>query len=468
MKRKLLVTALVIAVIAVAGALIGRHLLIGYLTPDLFVTQIEKRWNCRAQIESVETSLVGTPGIRLRGVALAPRDADADNALPLGERTPFAIEQAEISSESILLELRPRELIRRELNIQQLLVEGLRLRTSINEDGDASVERLFEKVESSSAEDADELVFARAQIGAEEEDEEEEVVWSTRADRIEVQGGEATFLVEASGATIQLSNLNLALTEIDVDPNDLHNHNRALGQFGVDLLILPPKDSPDTEPYFSTHVSGQGRIQPYDPETGEIDTIWTLDLTLHQGAEINTFPVVAKLQEVLEESGQEGLDLGDLSIRGTLLADTQTQIGHAQGKYLVKDPLLLPLPDTELTVQKGSWFHSGTNQHRLQGTMVASEQLTVQIEGKVDIFLEQKAGNFASEGLRTLLLSPLMKEERLTVEFSSKGDLSSPKVDLVTPLGDLSEVLGTGKEALKGLEEVGKSLLDSLLAPQEE
>lgn len=490
MKRKLLIASGILVVLLGVGALVAKQWLVGYLTPDFLVQEIEKRWNCRAHIDSVDVSLLGTTGIELGGVSLAPRDAFSNEGTLLEKRTSIPEENIEILSESVSLEIRPMELIKRQLNIRDLRFTGLRVVTRINEDGDATLEPLFDKPEivasaaktAASASPKGSALIGNAASSAEtpasneaidsptdsapEEDESFEagdLAFSTVADRIEIVDGQATILIEASGATIQLNDIELALTEIDVDPDALDSHNKALGQFGTDILVIPPEASDLQEAYLTAHLSGSGRIRPFNPETGKIDAVWTTDLTLHQGAEINTFPIVLQLQELLEDAGDAGVDLGDLNIRGTLLADTQTQLGHAQGKYLVKKPLSLPLPDTELIIQEGSWFHSGSNQHRLRGTMVASDGLTSQIEAKVDVFLAEKAGNLASEGLRSLLMSPLMKDDRLTVEFSSKGDLSSPKVDLVTPLGDLSDVIGTSKDALKGLEEVGKSLLDNLL-----
>ncbi|MCB1230444.1 MAG: hypothetical protein KDN19_09270 [Verrucomicrobiae bacterium] len=473
MKRKLLFTALALVVLLVAAGLIAKQVLVGYLTPDFVVRQIESHWNCRAEVTEVNVHLLGTATVELRGVALAPRDSFADDATPLEERTPLPDGTAELQSGSVLLEIRPGELIRRHLNIRQLVIDGLQVSTTINRDGDASLEKLFDEP----AKPVLPLVASEAptpkETGGPEEgttvsDEESfhagDLNFSAAADRMEVKDGQLAFHVEASGAEIRLESFSLALTDIDVDPGELDVHNRAAAEFGGDLIVRPPADSPAPSDldYLNAHISGNGRIQPFNPETGEVDPVWTVNLTIHQGAEISTFPVIAQLQNLLKDVDTAGVDLSDLNLRGTLLADATTAIGHAEGKYLIKEPLALQLPDTLLQIEQGSWFHTGTNEHKMKATLVASETLTHQIEGKVDAYLQRKAGNLASANLRSLLMSPVMKDGQLTIEVSSKGDLSKPKVDLVTPLGNLSEVLGVSKDTMDSLEKTGKALLKNL------
>ena len=91
MKRKLLFTALALVVLLVAAGLIAKQVLVGYLTPDFVVRQIESHWNCRAEVTEVNVHLLGTATVELRGVALAPRDSFADDATPLGEGTPVRV-----------------------------------------------------------------------------------------------------------------------------------------------------------------------------------------------------------------------------------------------------------------------------------------------------------------------------------------------------------------------------------------
>ncbi|MCB1062320.1 MAG: hypothetical protein KDN20_05270 [Verrucomicrobiae bacterium] len=496
MKRKLLITAIGLLILAAGVFFVGKQLLVGYLTPDFLVKQMESRWNCRADVASVEVNLLGAAAtVELKGVALAPRDHFADDGIALADRIAIPEGTAEMVSDSVLLEILPAELIKRQLNIRRLILDGLTISTTINREGGASIQKLFEHRNSSdpllsagangqeskrtmsstplaiagtadaAAESSEETITVIVPPGAVKDVSNDSgtkgMDFATMADRIEVKNGQLNFHVEASGADIRLEAFQLALTEIDVDPRDLETHNRTSFSYGADLIVQPPAEK-GTEAYLRAHITGEGRATPFLPETGDLDPSWTTDLTIHEGAQINTFPLIDKLQKLLKGVDTAGVTLDDINIRGTLLADATTQIGQFQGKYLFKKPLELALPDTVLMIQEGSWLHTGTNQHKMGGLMVASETLTKKIEEKVDVYLEKKAGNFASENLRNVVLSPVMREGHLAIEFSSKGDLADPKADIVTPFGNLSEVLDTGKDTLKSLEKVGKSLLKNL------
>lgn len=468
MKKKLLIFAVTLVVLLVAVVVIARQVLIGYLTPDFLVTQIEQRWNCRAAIEEVNVKLLGTATVELKGLALAPRDQFADNATPLSERPALEDTIAELGASSVYLEILPGELIRRQLNIRHLKVDGLAVTTTVNRDGDASIESLFEEPKGGSSSEPPLPIESGdpPSLGASATEEQgQSLKLATVADRMEITEGDLHFQIESSGAAIQLKAFSLALTNIDIDPDALEAHNRAEFEFGGDLVVDAPEGNvPEgADPnYLDAHITGNGKIQPFDPETGEVNPVWSVNLTMHEGAEINTFPVVARLKQLLKDVDTAGVELDDITLRGTLLADATTEIGHAEGKYLVKEPLELPLPDTTIQIQRGSWFHTGTNEHKAQALLVASEPLTRQIESKVDVYLQAKAGSLASPGLRSLILSPVMRDGKLAIEVSSKGDLSKPKVDLVTPLGNLSDVLGTSKDTIDSLEKTGKALLKNL------
>ena len=61
-------------------------------------------------------------------------------------------------------------------------------------------------------------------------------------------------------------------------------------------------------------------------------------------------------------------------------------------------------------------------------------------------------------------ISPIPKPEdgRIAFDFVSQGDLGNPKVDILTPFGNLTDLIDSSKETLKTLKEVGKSLLKGL------
>ncbi|MCB1235100.1 MAG: hypothetical protein KDM91_08515 [Verrucomicrobiae bacterium] len=480
MKKKILMGAGIVLVLLVALGIVARQKAIGYLTPDFAVKQIEAHWNCRAHIESLDVKLLGTAMVELKGVALGPRDRFADEAVPLKDRTPMT--DTEIACESVLLEVHPKGLLSKQIDIEQLVLRAPVVDTVVEQSGKASVQKLFEspaKVAPSGEGDAA-ISVAGTGEGAEapagttaggqapplpgdETFSASQLPVSARADRVRIEDGEMVATVQASGARVTLSNFQLGLNQFDVDPANLSIHNRVGFEIESDLLVQPAAGAAaEVAEYLTAHVSGSGEIHPFNPANGQVDPVWVADVTLHQGSKINTFPIVAKLRELLEGLDTAGVDLKDLNLRGELLADATTRISHERGQFTFQQPLRLELPDTTLVLREQSWLNTGSNQHAMRGTVMASEALTQKVVAKVDAYLQKKAGGFASAGLRDLVLSPVMRDGRIAIDVVSRGDFSKPQADVVTPLGNLSDVLDTGKKSLKTLEEAGKSLLKGL------
>ena len=286
-----------------------------------------------------------------------------------------------------------------------------------------------------------------------------EMPFVTVADNVQIRDGALIATIEASGTQVILENLQLSISKIDVDPGNLAEHNEA--SFGIESDLLVSKVEAGEE-HLRAKISGNGVLHPFDVPTGAIDPVWSTEIVLHQGATLNTIPILENLREKLDKIDTAGVDLSDLHVRGELQSDAVARISHRKGKYTFETPLELQLPDADLVVHEGSWLNTGPNTHEIRGAVKVSEAFTGQIKEKVDRYLEKKAGNFASESLRELVLSPVLQDGRVVLEVVSQGDLSRPKVDIVTAFGNLTDVIKSGKDSLKMLEEAGKSLLKGL------
>ncbi len=469
--KKLLAILLVLIILAVAGVFVARYVLIGYANPDFLVRQMEQTWNCRAQVDSIEVRLFGNTGVELQGVALAQRDEYADKGTPLGERP--RLESTELSSSKVVLEVAPGDLLKRRLNISQLIVEDLTVDTRILTDGTSTMERLFDppanpapdkatdpEVEVNLAETPEPAVKEEpAAIAAELEEVDtvsaDDLAMSLMAGIVEIRNGNLKAKLESSGSLLQIENLNLKLTDIDVDPKKLAGHNQANFIFDGNLFL----DSRDAATrYINMAVKGSGTLNPFDVHTGNADPSWVCDLIIAKDSELNTFPILEKLQAALDKLDTEGVDLSGITLRGTLLKDAETRLVREDGRLRLDKDLPLALPDTDLVFLNGSWLESGSNQHQLEGVVKASEELTHKIEEKVDAYLKKKAKAIASPEVRAMILSPAMEDGRISLHFVSQGDMGNPKADIMTPFGNLSTVIEEGKRAINDIKDALKGL----------
>lgn len=472
MKLKvILITLIALVVLAVAALFIGRNMVIGYLTPEFLTEQIESRWNCRAKIDSVESSVLGTSTVKITGLTLFPR-----------EDTARMVARAPIHAETVDLEVKTADLIARRLRINHLELSGVSVNSKVSRDGKSSLAELFQPVDDApvdtvtasevtaapvpvaipEAAASDVIVVKPVDLGIETEDAAMDVgdlPVALLADRFELKDANVNVFLESSSSTVSIDNFSIAFTEIDVNPRDLNAHNRAKFQFGGDLKVV---DS-DTTDLLTAHVDGLGDIKPFNAATGTLDPAWAVDLTISKGAQMNTFPVLEKIREMLGKIDTAGIDLSNLTLRGELMADAKTQITQYQGKYRFDQPLILQLPDTGLAVKEKSWVDTATNQHMIKGSLILSPETTKAVEKMVDQYLAKKTKGFRINGLKDIVLSPVKRGDTIILDVISQGDMSDPKADIATPFGNLSEMIGGSKDAIDDLEKVGKSLLDSLL-----
>lgn len=471
-------------ILAVALVAVARHLLLGYLTPQNVVNQIESRWRCRAQIDSIDAHLMGHARIEIKGLALGPRDEYASRRTPLDQRP--ALELAELKSASVLLDVSLSDLIHRRLNISRLTITEPTIHTRVQRDGHISLERLFDpliqEVPGGAPPPAPaapgEVITTTATLGSPNETsdrptsgdaepttgettDKSAVDFATVASQIDLVNGSLEAVIEISGATATIDNFSASLTNIDIDTANLGAHNQAAFQFSGDLTLRAAPGEPASEGnLLAMKLSGLGQLTPMDPSSGAVDPSWSCDLTIHQGSSVNTLPLANKLQEQLSGLGTGGIDLGDLRLSGDLLADSTTRFRYARGRYDFEQPLILAFTDTEIALAQNSWFDTGKNLHQIQGQVTASQELSAKIEAKIDQWLAKQG--LSSETVRKMLFDSIKKDGRISIRFVSEGDLKHPKADIVTPLGNLTDIISKGKETLNSLKDVGKKLLEGL------
>ena len=369
LKKIILISLAVLVVFGLGGLLIGRQILVGYLTPEFLTEKIESQWNCRAKIESVDASLLGTSKVTVKGLALYPDDDSELNPA-----------NALIVAETVDLEISTGDLIRRRLKIHHLELSDVKLRSTVSKEGESSLAAIFESTKDTSKAEtgevtSDVVVVTSPDLSGNGNGEKgdfaaEDLPLALMADRVEVKNGSIEFLLESSGATVFIDQFQVAFTEIDVNPRLLDSHNNSKFQFGGDLKVI----AEDKSDLVTAHIGGVGNMRPFDAATQEIDPAWAVNLTLSKGAKLNTFPILEKLHAMLGEIDTAGIDLGNLALRGELMADATTEIHQVKGKYLVRQPLKIYLPDTILEVDRDSWIDSLTNQHKMEGAVTLSEK----------------------------------------------------------------------------------------------
>jgi len=365
-----------------------------------------------------------------------------------------------IASDSVVLDITTADLLAKRLNIQQLLVGDTQIRGKVARNGKSDLEAMFDSPAAAGPTGEIDALPSLREAAEQTSAEAKEVnpaasgiALTTVADRIQLSRADISLLFEASDARIDLKDLKISLSELSIDPRGDGMNNTAAFAFASDLLV---GNAALSEEFFVSHISGNGNMLSLDVSTGTVNPSLDLNLTVHQGARINTFPVVAKIKDLLSQIEVEGVDLGDIQLGGELLADASTRLQSVDSKITFLEPLPLELSDLSLEVNERSWINTATNTHKLKGTIIASEKLTAEVESRLKIYLKEKAGGFYNDTLADVVLSPVKRDGRLAFDFSSTGDMRDPDADVVTPFGNLGDMMESGKKTLNEIKGVLK------------
>ena len=452
-------------ILIVIGIVALPTLIKSWATADSFARHIEAELNCRASIDEVKVALFRQPSIiTLRGLALGPRDEYATSETPLGERPPM--NEMVSHCESIQLEMRLGSLLTRQLNVQQFIVSNLNIQLALREDGSNSLEELFRSPGSDANENAKQGNAGKEGGAGDAEGDGKpfnarDLPVSMIADRLAIEGGSVYATVEATGATILIDEIDVAATDIDIAPLDLERHNRAL----LELSMLVGVDSPPEkgERYAEFQFIGNAVVTPFAALTGDLEPGLIADLVIAEDSFIDANPTLEAVGKLLKDLEQYGIDVGDVDLRGDFKEPVETRLEWAKEVLTVLIETKFNVGDYSLVLAPESWLDANTNQHDFQGVVVASEERTMEAIEDVDEWLESKISALANPTVRNTLLAPVMKDGRIQLGFRSSGGMDAPKVDLVTGLGSVSDILSLkDSKSLDRLKRQGKQLLEGL------
>lgn len=480
MKKKAVILISGLAVLLIGGVFGGQAWLKARLQKDALVAQMEDAWNCRAHLDDTSVSLFSSPAtVKLIGLKLAPRDAEVEQ--PFAQRAAMLPDAAQLRANEVVLSVQLAHLLRGTVNIERLHIEGLDVRNIVDEEGNGSLDELFESPyeEEASGETAASTTGGGGsaapaaveepsstpdapakpkRIKRKKEPKPDHGPMKASELRVSLAVKEAGIsngrfeVLDLKGSTqTTIEHLDFALTDIDVVPGDLANHNHCKFKVGTSLRV----EKTDTKLQMANFtLQGSGTVEPFDAKTGEWKPDTDLSVTLGKGGLIGGTPLEKQMSKKdLEKFTKLGIQFGDIAIGGVLVRDASTQI-HAMpgGKLIVKQDTTLAFAQYEISVLEKSWFHAPQDQHNVGARLIISPELSARIVEDAKKALGSKVdagvlGDFVVEAAAKALMDD---QKRLVLPYRAKGKLSDPQPDFGKLLDDLLE--SGSKKFLEGLE----------------
>jgi hypothetical protein len=430
MKKWLLIGSGVLVVGIVVLSLSAR----AFFTKDFLVREIESSINSRVEIGEVDVSPFSVPArVSLKDVIVAQRDDQAENAVPYADRS--ALVGGAIHLKSLSFELSLWELLSRTVHVDRFELDGLHVNAVIHADGTNSLDPLFaspekkkKKSKGPKKEKADEGFNAFEQAD-----------FVGRVESVAIKNVSFDLLIEKTGLFIKGTECGVALNDIRVDPKALEVVNEATVHYQSKVEVFDSKSQ--TVKYGELGLSGPATARIFDPNTGDIDPVVSLDLSISEDSHINTqVPYMQKVWKYADKLSKMGVSLGHLPERATFGRKRKIQGSYHRGRVDLSEDISILLHDWEAAVNQPSWLESGNETHEFfidfSASKKSSDSIVRHIDSLVKKVPKEVRGNLSEE-----IKSAWLKNGKLTVSLHTKGKLSSPKIEMLTEVPEIDKLI---------------------------
>ncbi len=439
----------------------GLYFLDSFLTPDFLVRQIESNLNTRAEVSKVNINLFSAlSSIKVEGIQLSYRDEIADSGIPLRERPP--LKTSLVSIDNARLGIGLGAIFRKELNLDELTLEGLNIRLVLFESGANNLSPLFKPPVTVNGMPNPKLSPEYLELRRKEEEEAkksreenpepkepftiQKIPLSLAMREAGIQNGNISLLMKKTNQQIYLQSVNLLLKDLDVIPQDLANHNSVDLKFDFRLLVKGASG----EDQAGLFLSSSGKIQPFDTNTGEVNPNLSYTVRLLKGSFITGFAVFDALAGGLPILNSLNLKSEKIAQRADLVRDVAMSLGYTKGRVTFKDSPLFPTQNYDLSILSGTWIQLTNNTHQMKGKILATKEESERVIQSFDKALQTNLKGADTTAFRNEVLGKILENGRFALPFRSSGDLKKPQVTLDLELPSIRSLLkGAATQALK-------------------
>ena len=449
----------------VLGLLVGTALLSGswwlrrQFEREAVERQLQAFCSGTVGVESSELRLLDSPTRwSLKGVTLSPPGISGH-----GDEKTGVHGQPVVRIEEVVLEVSLPKLLRRVLEVRSLRLESLEVNDYVSPEGESTLMAALKSPKAAmpkSPVDPADKDGPDQKAGAEVKDQEgsgarfraEQLGLTVQVREARIGNGRFFIHNRVNKTKTRLDHLNLALMAIDVSPGDLTNHNQARLEIAAKLVHegrgKVAGEMTDVT-FAKLDITGAGKIQPFDPKTGNWSPVSEWELTLAKGSALAGYMTLAQASpEAVQKIAGFGLALGDLPMGGTLLEPAVIRMAFHADTFSFRDDARFQMDEYEVRLAKGSWLNTAADTQELDVRMVCGESLQQKLtEGMLKTGLPQ--------AMADAVLKAFLDETtgRLSFDVRAAGKLTKPDVK---PARDkaLERVLREGavEQLFKGLK----------------
>jgi hypothetical protein len=479
MMKMLLRIAAVLILLALAAPFVLAMWLQSYVSPDYLVKVTEERMNCRAHLDSSSLTLFSwPPTLRLNGIQIGPRDEHAGK--PLAGRPPMT--NVAVRVDMAYAELLSDDILQRRITPNLIRFVGVEVWETLDPATGSSLEKLFMPPMPAGAiatagGTPQAIPVEEAPAGAQRTYEIPPPPGSTtaepapvavqaaprRPERIplkEISLEQANFHITnnavASRIQADIRDLDLHLTEIDVDPDNLAQHNRIHATLKTRVTVKGQAEvAGRMQPvqFADVTIRGEGKVVPLEPAS----LLWkpeaTLAIVFDRGSVIGGHMTLGDAAgDKLDKLKENGIDLSGVRLGGQLVEDAVANVFYDREALFFKTPARIAMPDFEFTVKQDAWINTAKDAQYMPLRVVFGPAIR---EPLIQGIAAKGLGDVVTRGIISLI-----SDERGNpyMDLVLTGSLSKPDVqhELIGKIEKLFRGSGV-KELLKD-ENVGNLL----------
>ncbi|MBN2858591.1 MAG: AsmA family protein [Candidatus Delongbacteria bacterium] len=432
---------LFVVFVIVVGLFAVKIYLEKYFDKDIIVKAVEAETNSRFELTDVSIGIFSfTPSLEIKGIKLGKRDKYADDKVHIDERP--AMEGETVSVENIELKANLIPLFDKRFELNKFIIQRPVARLTLGEEGQNNLSPLLGQPSGkAAAEEPAETVEKEAEApeaeapaepqAPQEEFSAKDVPIAATMNQIGIENGEVDIFFKTTQQRFLISDFFMVIDKIDIDPKDLANHNKATVTFNTNIAIFNKEKSEQAK----LSLRSNADVRPLDPRTGKVEPEAVYSVSLGKGSFIQALVALEKVKSSLATLEKVGINLDILSKKAVLSKDAETAIRYKEGKVSFEEDLKVLTADYDVVIQKASWFNVMNNQHSFKGNLTVSEAESKKLLDQVDKFIDDSMNDIKIKGvkidkqeIKDELLSGVVRDGRIFIEFESKGDISDPDV----------------------------------------
>ncbi len=478
--KKIILTLLGLLFLGVIAApFVGAWLLRRFVDKGFLVQQIEKNINARVNIDDITLTLFSwPPSLRISGFKIAERDEFVSR--PLTERPP--LEDAPLKVEMAYAELVPEDLLHGRFSPRIIRIIGLDAQETVDARKGGSLERLFQPPQEK---------LSAMQMAAQQQEplralpvEPPSSTPSTDAappmpapaappmptpaappqaghvplQEISIEHAHLRVSNQGSNARFEgeISDFNLSITEIDIDPADLNGHNHLKVRLSAKAVLDGVAElggRPQQVRFADMVLHGEGSVNPIDPATLAWNPSAILNLVIDHGSVLGGHMTIGDAAGGdLDKLMKYGIDLRGIRIGGPLQQDLNLKVLSYNQKVTFLDNAHLAMPDYQVTVKRDSWFDLAKDDQGLLARLYLGQALKEQV-------IRGVASRGLGASISRMIVDAFSDGGQLSFDLTVTGSLSHPQVkpDIQVKLehllgGDIEQKARGLLDSLKGLK----------------